>query len=115
MSFYQEPQTRFHGGFLGAGAAVPHGLPHQLVINVNIGPHKAPLSLMCKDITFMCIEEEIRDEPSFLFLKPTYSTLSINRPETAVTHFRGLIRSASTSNQFLNPGMTRVLLAISPR
>jgi hypothetical protein len=59
MSFYQEPQTRFHGGFLGAGAAVPHGLPHQLVVNVNIGPHKAPLSLMCKDIIFMCIEEEI--------------------------------------------------------
>lgn len=45
MSFYQEPQTRFHGGFLRAGAAVPHSLPHQLVVDINVGPHEVLLFL----------------------------------------------------------------------
>ena len=34
-----------------------------------------------------------------------YSTSSINRRDTAVTTFRGLTRSDSASNQFLNPGI----------
>jgi hypothetical protein len=32
-------QARFHCGLLSSGAAVPHGLPHQAIIDVNIRAH----------------------------------------------------------------------------
>jgi hypothetical protein len=39
VRFRQQPQPRFHGSPFRPGAAAPHCLPHQPVINVNICSH----------------------------------------------------------------------------
>jgi hypothetical protein len=39
MRPYKQVQTRFHRGLLRSGAAVPHGLPHQAIVDVNIRAH----------------------------------------------------------------------------
>jgi hypothetical protein len=39
MRPYKQLQTRFHSGLLSSGAAVPHGLPHQAIVDVNIRAH----------------------------------------------------------------------------
>jgi hypothetical protein len=48
VRFDQETKPRFHRRFLGPGAAIPHGLAHQAIINVDICPHKTPSLVMCK-------------------------------------------------------------------
>jgi len=36
----QQAQASFHSGFLCAGATAAHGLGHQALVDVNVGPHR---------------------------------------------------------------------------
>lgn len=50
----QQAKASLNSRFLRACPAKPHGLPHQAVVNVNIGPHSTTL-LMCNVLIFVCI------------------------------------------------------------